>query len=238
MKRHQPVLELHCPIVFACEGGVLELGTEPRRHIGSNRNAAAASMGIKTEGCTVFSGELDEFVTAQEALFRGAGEVCRCIFGADNIRTVAGQPRQSFRRDARDGASGNVVNENWYVDGISNRSEVRVNAFLSGFIVIGHDDKCCIRAGILGVARVTEGLLGAIGTGSGDDGHPSMGLLDSDLDDQLVLVFSKGRRFSCGSNRHNSRSTLPYLPINQLSERLLIYMAVGHRSNQSRDGTL
>src|SRR5215208_6367071 len=217
MKRHQPVLELHRLIVVACEGGVLELGTETRLHIGSNRNAGGASMSIKAEGCTVFAGELDKSVTAQEALFRGAGEVCRCIFGADNIRTVAGQPRQSFRRDARDCASGNVVNENWYVDGISNRSEVRVNAFLGGFIVIGHDDKGCIRAGILGVARVAEGLLRAIGTGSGDDWDPPIGLLDSDLDDQLVLVFSKGRRFSCGSHRYNSRSTLPYLPINQLA---------------------
>src|SRR5215216_2806564 len=101
MKRHQPVLELHRLIVVACEGGVLELGTEPRRHIGSNRNAAGASMSIKTEGCTVFAGELDKSVTAQEALFRGAGEVCRCIFGADDVWTIAGEPCQSFGRDAR-----------------------------------------------------------------------------------------------------------------------------------------
>ncbi len=65
-----------------------------------------------------------------------------------------------------------------------------VDALLRGLVVIRHDAKCGIRTRRLCVPCVVKRLLGAVGSGSGDDRNAAAGRFHGELDDELVFGFA------------------------------------------------
>ena len=136
------------------------------------------------------------------------------------------QPGQRLDRDVGDGAARHVVDEDRNVDGIGNGPEMRVEAVLRRLVVIGHDDKCGIGAGFLGVNGIVDGFGGAVRAGSGDHRHAAAGFLDADFDDALVLVRRQRRAFAGGADRHQAMAALVDLPVDEFPECLLVHLAV------------
>ena len=100
-----------------------------------------------------------------------------------------GQRRgERVRQDVDDGPAGHVVDDDRQVDGVTDRLEVQVEAFLRRLVVVAGRVQHGVGAGLLGELRQLDRFLGRVRAGAGNDRHPLLRGLDRELDDAGRLV--------------------------------------------------
>jgi hypothetical protein len=85
-------------------------------------------------------------------------------------------------------STGDVVDDDRDADCVVDRLEVLVHAFLGRLVVVRRHHQHGVGAGLLGVLRQADGLLGRVRARARDHGHPALGLVDAPLDHLLVLL--------------------------------------------------
>ena len=110
--------------------------------------------------------------------------------------------------------------------------EMRVEAALARLVVIGRDDEHGVGARLLGMDGELDRLLGAVGAGAGDDRHAAFGDLDAELDDAVMLLVRKRRRFAGRADRNEAARSLADLPVDEGAEGVLVERAVLHGRDQ------
>jgi hypothetical protein len=111
-----------------------------------------------------------------------------------------------------------------------------IEALLGRFVVVGGDEQGSLGSGLLCVAGEAHRFGRAVGPGPRDDGDSSPGFLDGDVHDPIVLAVGEGGRLAGGAARNNPVNPLPDLPVDQLSERVLVELPVAEGGDQGCDG--
>ena len=157
----------------------------------------------------------------RRALLRDARHVGGRVLHARDVLELI-EPLHGVDRHVDHRARRDVVDDDRNADRVVDRLEVLVHALLRGLVVIGGDDQHGVGAGLLGVLRKIDRLLGGVRARARDDRDPALGLIDAPLDDLIVLVVRERRALAGGSDRHQSVGALGDLPFDNVAERLFV----------------
>ncbi len=102
-----------------------------------------------------------------------------------------------------------------------------VKATLVRLVVIRRDDENGIGTGLFGVLRQLDRFHRIVGAGTGNDRNAASRNLDANLDDTLVLVMRKGRRFTGRADRNQSFGTFFDLPVYKCAKGFLVERSFG-----------
>ncbi len=105
----------------------------------------------------------------------------------DDVRNLR-EPQHGLVLHVRDRAAWDVVEYVRQFHRLGDGLEVAVQPFLAGLVVVRHDREARVRTRFLRVLGKLYRLAGGIAPGAGDDRHPSGGMIDRGLDEQIVLV--------------------------------------------------
>ena len=205
--------------------------------IGGHGDDAAAADGHEGQSGEVVTGKQAEALGAlfhdQAALAHVAGG----FFHAHDIGELMSQTAERGRQQVGAGTAGNVVGDQRHVDGFGDGLEVTVQTFLGGLVVIGGDQQRTVGPGFLGKAGQADGFDGIVGTGTGQDGHTPLDLVDTDLDDTFMLFVGERGRFAGGAARHKAVDSLTDLEFNEFAIGGFINGAVFERRDEGGQGT-
>ena len=138
-----------------------------------------------------------------------------------------------------DGAARDIVNNDRQIDGVVNRLEMLIEPFLRRLVVIGADDQRRIGAGLLGLPRQLDRVLGRVRAGSGNDRNPlPLATSTHSVDQPLLLVIGERRRFAGRAARHQSVRALADLPGHMLLKGGLVQLVVAKRRDQRDERSL
>ena len=139
-------------------------------------------MRHEAERGRVLAGELVEARAHGRALLRDAHHVGGRVLHAGDVLQLE-QPLHGVDRHVDHRARRDVVDDDRNADGVVDRLEVLVKPFLRRLVVVGRDHQHGIGAGLFGVLRELDRLVGRVRAGAGDHRHPALRLLDAPFDD-------------------------------------------------------
>ena len=113
---------------------------------------------------------------------------------------------------------------------LSIASKLPEQALLRRLVVIRRHDERGIRTGLFCVLCQFNRFGSRIGPRPGDHGHAFISHLDADFHDTFVFVMAERRRLAGRTDRHEAVRTLVDLPVDQISERFFIHVAVAERA--------
>ena len=238
MHWQEPILDRHRGRGLTALPRLLHLGAKPRRDVRRDRDAPHPSGGEEGHGRVVLPRELDEVRPAGAPLLERSGEIGSGILHPDDGRQL-GEPRHRLDRHVHGRPAGDVVDNDWKISRFRNGLEVEVEPLLGRAVVVGGHHQGRVGAGLFGMAREVDRLLGGVRAGSRDHRHAPPRRLDAELHHALVLGVAQSGAFAGGADRHEPMRSFLHLPVDELLEGLLVDRTVtAHRRDESNERTL
>ena len=234
MKQIEPVLQPQRFLRAAREARRLEVGAEPRRDVGRDRDASAPAMRIETKRRIVIARQLAETLPAGEPLGSDPGKVAGRILDPNHGRQPR-QLREGLNRNIGDGSGGDVVDDDRQVAAFRQRTEMGRDPGLAGLVVIRDDDQCGVGSELLGHRHLAQGFGGRITAAARNDRDPARRHVDRGSDHGGMLVRTQRRGFAGRSARDQPARALGDLPVDQVAKGGKIDVPCGERSDQRGD---
>ena len=234
MQWRQPVLNgdrVFHPAYGPC---VMHIGTQTWRDIRRDADAAMPARGEEGHRHVILARKLTEIGATGQTLVDRAGQIARRVLHAHDV-FVLRQARHRFNAHVNDTASGNVVNDDWNIDRISDRGVVQKHPLLRRLVIIWRHDQRRVRAGFLGVTGQFDRFFGAVGSGAGNDRHAALRHFDRDFNDPAMLVMRQGRAFAGGSHGDQPLSAFVDLPFNEFGVGFFVNRPVFSHGGDQRD---
>ena len=155
------------------------------------------------------------------------------VLDADDVASAGAAAPWSSTGMSTTRARRHVVDDDRQVDGVGDRLEVLVQPFLGRLVVIGLTTSAasapaCLACCVSSIASAVEFEPVPAITGTPCPSAASTQMLD----DALVLVMAEGRRFAGRAAGHQAVGALVDLPVDEVSESLLVDRAVVERRDQ------
>ena len=190
--------------------------------------------GVMGDGKHIFARKLDEVGSHRPTLLRHAGDIAgRVLHAGDVAELVESLHRVDRHVDGR--ATGDVVDDDRDSDRVVDGLEVTVEPLLGRPVVIGRDDQDRVGADRFGVAREGDRVDGRVRARTGHDRHPALRLLDTQLDDALVLLMGQGGALARRPDRNQAVGAALDLPGDEAAELVLVEDPVPERGHERRE---
>ena len=204
-------------------------------YIGGHAHVALATTKHQCHGGGVVSGIHGEVGGGFFDEPLGALNVAGGFLNAHNAGHF-GQAQHRLVRHVCHSAARYVVKNDRKVYRLSNGGKVKVLAFLSGLVVIGHHLQLAIGPYFLGKLSQFNGLSRGIGATAGHDGHFAGRLFHCNPNDFAMLFHIHRGGLSRSAHHANAVCALCNMPINQLAQGGVVHLSVGQqRGHQSDD---
>ena len=128
------------------------------------------------------------------------------------------------------GSAGNVVENDWLVDGFGDGAEMAILAFLRGLVVVGRSGEDRVHARPRSdFFRFGHCFLRGVRGRAGHDGHASGGDFDGHVDHVQPFVVRERGRLAGGAARNQKVNSGFDLPCDQIAQSSFIHGAVGSK---------
>jgi len=138
------------------------------------------------------------------------------------------------RQQIAAGAGGDVVENDGLVYLVRNGGEVGNKAILSGLVIVGGHHQQGIGPGLGGADGEVHGVLGIVGSGSGNDRNPARHPVNGKGNDLFPLLRGQGRAFAGGTHGHQGVDAAFQLEVNKPAQGFIVHPFRGHRCHHGR----
>ena len=133
-------------------------------------------------------------------------------------------------------AGGDVIKDHGLARRVRHGVVVADEPLLSGLVVVGGHHQQRVRTRLYGISGHSDGALGVVRAGAGNDRNPTVHMADRRLDGPQTLLIAHGRGLAGGAADHQGVRAVLQLEVQQAQQGGIVHLSAGKGGDKGRAG--